>query len=538
MRNQREAAIGQAHWASKVGVILAVAGSAVGLGNFLRFPGQVAANGGGAFMIPYFCALVLVGVPLGWIEWSIGRRAGRYGLHSAPAVLAVLSGRPWGRYLGALGVVVPLIISFYYTFIESWCLVYLWEYLSGGIGVDTALPIAEQSRVAREFHAQVSGVGQDGSLFRGGSPTLVAWAFTFALNLLLIWRGLAKGIERLCVVAMPLMAVCAVVVLIRVLTLGTPDPTLPEQNVVNGLGYMWNPDFSALANPQTWLRAAGQIFFSLSLGFGVIINYASYLNDKDDVVLSGLTASSTNEFFEVGFGGLITVTAAFVFFGASGTAIAVSSGSFGLGFHTLPVVFAQMGTSGTVVGAIWFFMLFLAALTSSLSMYQPVVAFLEETFELPRARGTALTAVCCAIGSLLVLYFSKQSLFLATLDEWVGTFLVFLLGSMELLLFAWVLGVDRGLDDAELGAAIRIPRWYRPIIKYVAPLYLLAVFAAFCFKNLPHWVEEVAGSSVRQGAVVLIALTLLGVLAAIRFSKPSALVPFERQRIAAKGKHP
>jgi hypothetical protein len=122
------------------------------------------------------------------------------------------------------------------------------------------------------------------------------------------------------------------------------------------------------------------------------------------------------------------------------------------------------------------------------------------------------------------------------LDEWVGTFLVFLLGAAELLLFSWLLGVDRGLADAELGAAIRIPRIYRPIIKYVAPLYLLAVFGAFCFKNLPHWVAEVASSSVRQGAAVLIALTLLAVLVAIRFGKTSALAPFEQDRLTPGSK--
>ena len=107
------------------------------------------------------------------------------------------------------------------------------------------------------------------------------------------------------------MAVCALVVLIRVLTLGTPDPMNPEQNVINGLGYMWNPNFSALGSFQTWLAAAGQIFFTLSVGFGVIINYAAYMKKDDDVVLSGLTASATNELFEVGFGGLITITASY-----------------------------------------------------------------------------------------------------------------------------------------------------------------------------------------------------------------------------------
>src|SRR5688500_6730511 len=168
---------------------------------------------------------------------------------------------------------------------------------------------------------------------------------------------------------MPIMAVLAFIVLAFVLTLGTPDPTRPDQNVINGLGFMWYPQFEKLGDAQTWLAAAGQIFFSLSVGFGVIINYASYMKKKDDVVLSGLTASATNELFEVGFGGLITLTAAFVFLGLNGTIAAAAGGTFGLGFTTLPVVFAQMGTVGTFVGAVWFFMLFLAAITSSISMY-------------------------------------------------------------------------------------------------------------------------------------------------------------------------
>ena len=124
---------------------------------------------------------------------------------------------------------------------------------------------------------------------------------------------------------------------------------------------------------QTWLAAAGQIFFSLSVGFGVILNYASYMKKQDDVALSGLTASATNELFEVGFGGLITLTASFVFLGLAGTASAIQTGTFGLGFTTLPVVFAHMGVIGNFIGATCFFMLFLAAITSSISMYQPAL---------------------------------------------------------------------------------------------------------------------------------------------------------------------
>ena len=158
---------------------------------------------------------------------------------------------------------------------------------------------------------------------------------TFSFNFFLIYRGVSKGIETFCRVAMPLMVVLAVIVLIRVLTLGTPDPTNPKQSVVGGLGFMWNPDFNALYDFKTWLAASGQIFFSLSVGFGIIINYASYLREEDDVVLSGLTSSSMNEFFEVCLGGLVTLPAAFIFLGIA----AGEQGTFDLGFKALPNVF-------------------------------------------------------------------------------------------------------------------------------------------------------------------------------------------------------
>lgn len=498
----------KSRWASRMGVVLAVSGSAVGLGNFLRFPGQVAANGGGAFMIPYFVALVLVGIPLGWVEWTLGRFAGARGLHSAPAILGALGMHPALRYLGAIGVLIPLVVSFYYTFIEAWCLRYAIHFLTGGIGLERLASIEEQTAEAVAFHGRVAGLSEHGQLLHDGGATLAAWGFAFGLNVFFVWRGLSRGIEKVCLFGMPVIALCAVVVLARVLTSGTPDPALPEQNVSNGLGFMWNPTSAALLEPETWLRAAGQVFFSLSVGFGVIINYASYLRRDDDVVLSGLTAASTNELFEVVFGGLITVTAAFVFLGAAGTAVAVASGSFGLGFHALPVVFAQMGELGNLVGATWFFMLFLAALTSSLSMYQPVVAFVMEATGRSRGVATAWTVALCAIGSGIVLYFSEGAELWGALDEWAGTLLIFLFASVQLLVFAWGMGVDRGLDEAHRGAKMRIPRWYRPVLRYVAPGYLLVVFGAFCWKNLPEWVAATWSSHERQGAVALILVVL------------------------------
>ncbi len=505
------------HWGSRLGVILAASGSAVGLGNFLRFPGQAAAHGGGAFLIPYFLALICLGIPICWAEWAMGRYGGTRGFHSAPAILGVIGRGSFWRYAGVIGVLIPLAVSFCYTFVAAWCLSYFYAYLTGTTGIDASMAIADQTAASAAFYTELIGNDSNGFLFGPLQvPTVVFWVITFALNLVIILRGISKGIEKFVSFAMPLMAVCALVVLIRVLTLGTPDPSLPEQNVMGGLAYMWEPDFAALANPQTWLAAAGQVFFSISVGFGIIINYASFMSRRDDVALSGLTAAATNEVFEVGFGGLITLTASFVFLGLSGTLAAVSTGTYGLGFQTLPVVFAQMGTIGPLVGAVWFFMLFLAAVTSSISMYQPAVTFLQETLDLDRRRGALSVTALCLVGSLLVIYYTEGGIFWSTIDFWVGTFLILIMALLEILCFGWVFGVDVGWNEIHRGAQIRVPALFRWIMRFVAPAYLLVVLIAFSVSNLPASIQQIADQPLAQGALVLIAGVLAVLIACVR----------------------
>lgn len=502
-------------WGTRLGVVLAVAGSAVGLGNFLRFPGTAAQNGGGEFMVPYFISLLILGIPLCWAEWAMGRHGGRFGFNSAPGIFGVLGRRRGWRYAGALALLIPLVIYTYYVLIEGWCLGYAWQYLRGAIDLGGD-PLQHVQR-SRETFANFVGSAQDGWTVRGGLQiSVVFWLIVFALNFVIIYGGVAKGIERFCIFAMPLMGLCALIALVRVLTL-PPNPADPEQlTVLNGLGFMWNPkpvvdaagrETSALLNPKVWLAAAGQIFFSLSVGFGIIVNYASYLRRRDDVVLSGLTAASTNELFEVCFGGLITIPAAFVFLGVLGMQEGGLS-TFGLGFTTLPVVFEHMPL-GRLFGFVWFFMLFLAAITSSVSMLQPVIAFLEEGIGLGRRAAVALLGLITMLGSGFVIFFSKNLMALDTLDFWVGTFLIFVLATIQTILFAWVFGVDRGYEEAHHGAALRIPRVWKFVIKYISPTYLLVIFALWCRYNLPDYAR-----SLRQEPVALLSvLLILGMIA-------------------------
>ena len=221
---------------------------------------------------------------------------------------------------------------------------------------------------------------------------------------------------------------------------------------------MWNPQFEKLGDFKTWLAASGQIFFSLSVGFGIIINYASYLRKNDDVVLSGLTSSSMNEFFEVVLGGLITIPAAFIFLGAA----VGEKGTFALGFESLPNVFALMpgpALVGQLFGFLWFFMLFIAAITSSVSMLQPVIAFLEEGFGLKRHASAAILGLITLLGCGFVLYFSKGLVALDTFDFWVGSVLLFVLALIQSLLYGWAFGIERGATEAHRGAHIRIPHF-------------------------------------------------------------------------------
>ena len=496
---------GGEQWSTRMGVIMAVAGSAVGIGNYLRFPGLAMQHGGGAFMLPYFAALLILGIPLAWAEWTMGRYAGIRGFNSAPGIYSVIWRNPAAKYFGTLALIIPLVIYMYYVLVESWCLSYAICYLTGDLATgsggqldqliaqvkaDSGGALSDQqvrSQAFNLFYKTLVGAEHDGAALQAGNRTwLGVLVIVFGLNFACIYRGLSGGIEKLCNVAMPVLFLLSFTVLFRVLALGTPDAVHPERNVINGLGYMWNPHSEELWNPRTWLDAAGQIFFTLSVGFGIIINYSSYLRSKDDVALSSLTANSMNEFSEVCHGGLITIPAAFIFLGTLDPQL--MSSTFDVGFVALPNVFDQMW-GGRFFGFCWFFMLFIAAIAASVSMLQPCIAFLEEGLGLKRRASAAMLGLIAALGCGFVLYFSKGSVALDTFDFWVGTFLIFILSMFQTVLYGWVFGIDRGHAELHQGAHIRVPRFVQYVLKYVTPAYLLAIFITFCWLDMPSGQE-------------------------------------------------
>lgn len=462
-------------WGSKIGIILAVAGSAVGLGNFLRFPVQAANNGGGAFMIPYFISLLLLGIPLMWIEWTLGRYGGGFEHGTAPGIFhSVWQKNRFIKYFGIIGIFGPLIIFIYYTYIESWTLGYSFFALIGKYAG------AEDQASMRGFLAAYQGIEKNG-YFSSIIPAYIFFLITFFINITVAYLGIKSGIEKLCVFAMPVLFIAGLIIMIRVLFLGSPNPVNPGWNLSNGLGFLWNPDFSALKSAKVWLAAAGQIFFTLSVGIGVILTYASYLKKADDVVLSGLTAVSANEFAEVIIGGSIIIPAAFVFFGPVGIQDIAKSGAFNLGFVTMPLIFGKIPLSA-LFGFLWFMLLFLAGITSSISLTQPAIAFLEDEFNIDRKKAVKILGAIAFILCQPAIFFLNKGV-VNELDFWGGTFALVLFATVESVLFAWVFGMEKAWKEIHHGALMRVPNIYKFIIKYITPTFLFLILGFWLYQE-------------------------------------------------------
>jgi len=463
-------------WASKIGLILALAGNAIGLGNFLRFPVQAAENGGGAFMIPYFVALLIMGIPLMWAECAIGRMGGRHGHGHTAGMFELLWQHPLAKYLGMLGIFIPFAVALYYVYIVAWTLAFSYFSLTGDyFGVATRDAMGAYLR-------GFQGVEQN-QFFSSIAPAYIFFLVTLGLSLYIAYHGVSGGIERLAKIAMPLLFLIGVTLALRVLTLGAPEANYPENNVLNGLGFVWNPQPHRLTDAAIWLAAAGQIFFTLSVATGAIPTYASYMREEDDVALTGLSTASLNELAEVVLGGTIAITAAVAFFGLAETEEIARKGAFNLGFQALPMIFQRIPL-GPLVGALWFLLLFFAGITSVVALTQPAMALFQDGFGWSRAKTTAVVLGALFVLSQPVIFFLSRG-FLDELDFWVGTFGLPLFALVETILFAWFFGMERGWEEITKGAAFKVPRIFYYVIKYLTPLFLLFILAAWAVQDVP-----------------------------------------------------
>ncbi|WP_299825455.1 sodium-dependent transporter [uncultured Pontibacter sp.] len=458
-------------WGSRVGLILAMAGNAVGLGNFLRFPVQAVQNGGGAFIIPYLVCFLVMGIPLLWIEWSMGRFGGKFGHHSTPFIVDTMGKNRLWKYIGVFGIWTNIAVAAYYCYLESWTLSYVFHSLGGTFsGMD-------QDGVAAFFVEYVS-LGE--STFGIPFEPVVFFLICLLLNTWILSQGLAKGVERVAKIGMPLLILFGIFLAYKGFTI-----TAGENGAINdstvGLNFLWTPQYDKLWSPSVWLAAAGQIFFTLSVGMGTVHCYASYVRSKDDIALNAMSAGWMNEFVEVVLGGAILIPISIGYLGIDRVTELVQSGGLGLGFRTLPYLFYQWGDFlGALAGFMWFGLLFFAGITSSLAMGTPWIGFLQDEFNWKRKSAAwSFGLIVLILGMPTVLFFNYGVF--DEYDYWAGTVSLVVFALLESILFAWVFGINKGWREIISGSDIKVPGIYKFIIKFVTPALLLWVFLGSLF---------------------------------------------------------
>ncbi len=435
-------------FATKFGVVAATAGSAVGLGNIWRFPYMAGENGGAAFILVYLLFVFAFGIPVMLSEFIIGRSA-RKNPYGAFRMLA--PGKPW-YLIGLMGIAAAFMILAFYTTVAGWTLEYLYQSLIGGLAGQNG-----------------DGLASMFDSFRSDTLRPVLWFFLFmGMTAAINFFGVKKGIEKTTVIMMPLLFLILLVLCIRSLTL----PGSGE-----GLRFLFHPDISRIT-PSVILAALGQVFFSMSVGMGTLITYASYFPAKDNLSGTSVSVSVTDTLVAI-LAGVVIFPAAFSF------QVSPDQGP-GLVFITLPLIFGQMA-GGTFFAALFFILLGLAALTSTISVLEVIVTFFIEELNLNRKTATwtasaavSLLGLLCALSwndALRGLRLFGKNLF-ELLDFTSANILLPVGGFFIVLFVAWF--YSRKKIRAELSNHGTLKARYIPlylfIIRFIAPIGLAIIF--------------------------------------------------------------
>ena len=437
---------------SRFGALVAMAGSAVGLGNLWRFPYLVGENGGAAFIIVYVILSFVICLPIFVSEFVIGRRSQK----NAYSAFRDLSGGSAWRWVGLFTIIVPLIVLSYYSVIGGWSIEYLLKSLTfsftGG---------ESQSALSTMFSDFVSSAW---------GPLLVHTGFLLVTTLI-VMVGIKDGIEKFSKVMMPMLFFIVIGIAIY-------SMTLPGAKA--GLDYLFNPDFSKI-NGKAIAAALGQAFFSLSLGFGTIMTYASYVDKKENPLFQSVATASSDLLFAL-VAGMAIMPAVFAF------GISPQTGP-GLVFETLPYVFGQMPAGG-FIAILFFLALLVAAVTSSISMLEVAVAYLVEEKKISRIWACViLFAVCWVVGAVCSLSFGPLSHIkidggnIFDFFDNLSSNILMTLGSLLTVLFVgWRLKKTDVYDEFTNGGTLSTNArifgvlWF--LIRYICPLAIILIFVS------------------------------------------------------------
>ncbi|MFC4126336.1 sodium-dependent transporter [Nocardia rhizosphaerae] len=437
-------------WGTRAGFLLAAIGSAVGLGNIWRFPYIAYENGGGAFLLPYLIALLSAGIPLLIFEYTIGHKF----RGSPPLALRRLS-RPT-EAIGWWQVAICFVIAVYYAVIIAWAIRYVGFSVDQQWGADAEtffsndfLHVAEQPGFAAPF---VPGV-----LW----PLIAVWVVT----LVVLALGVRKGIEIANKVFIPLLVVLFLVLVVRALFL---------PGAATGLDAFFSPDWSSITDGKVWVAAYGQIFFSLSVGFGIMITYASYLRRKADLGGSALVAGFANSSFEILAGIGVFATLGFM---AHQTGVAVSEAATagpGLAFVAFPTIISELSSGAAWFGILFFTCLVLAGLSSLISIVQVIIASVQDRTGMARVPAVLIVGGLTAIVSI-GLFPTRNGLYLLDVaDHFINQYGIVLAGFVAVVVVAWVLrklGMLQEHNDTV--ANFKVGKVWLVLLGVVTPLVLV-----------------------------------------------------------------
>jgi NSS family neurotransmitter:Na+ symporter len=440
------------NWGTRVGFILAAVGSAVGLGNIWRFPGVAYEGGGGAFLVPYLVALLTAGIPLLIMEFTIGRRY----KGSAPVAFRRLNRN--AEAIGWWQVAISTVIAVYYAAVVSWAAWYGYFSLSREWGGDPETFLME------DFLQNDGTLDTFSNWLPGIGLTMVAiWLVT----LFVIGAGVRKGIEAASKIFIPLLVVMFGVLVVQALTL---------DGAAEGLNTFFAPDWSAVAEPKVWLSAYGQIFFSLSIGFGIMVTYASYLKRKSDITTSAFTVGFANSSFEILCGiGVFSVLGFMAL--ESGAPIDELSGTgVGLAFVAFPAIINTLPFAPGLFGILFFGSLVLAGWTSLISIVQVPVAAVEDRFGVGRRKATLLVGGGIALVSTLLLPTTSGLMRLDMADYYINQYGIAVAAPVSIVAVVWLAWKWKELrENANATSTFKIGPIWLVCLGLITPIMLAAI---------------------------------------------------------------
>ena len=405
MAEQRE------NWSSRTGFILAAVGSAVGLGNIWRFPYVAYDNGGGAFMVPYLIALLTAGIPLLFLDYVIGHK------YRAAAPRAYKKFAPSGQFVGWWQTLVSFVIAIYYAAVIVWAGSYMFFSFGQKWGEDTT------NFFVSDF---VQHTGELTSVFVPQMFTglVIVWA----IAILIMFGGIRKGVELANKICLPLLIVLFGILVAKALSL---------PGAVIGLNAFFEPNWVKMQDPSVWLAAYGHVFFSLSVGFGIMVTYASYLKKNANLTGAGLVVGFANSSFELIAGIGIFAAIGFMAMSTGQDVSEVASGGVGLAFFVFPKIISTMGASGDFVGFLFFGSLVIAGISSLISILEVPISAFQDKFGWSRKKAVTSIVGVCAVISISAFSTGSSLVLVDVIDHFSNNIGIVAGGLMSIVLVTW-----------------------------------------------------------------------------------------------------